>query len=92
MNKPHIHAELIKQWADGVEIMRKSFADGLWHEDPYPSWREDVVYRAKPQPVEGWVNVYPSGGFGNTYATLRDAQTNSSPTVVKTIFMREVTE
>jgi hypothetical protein len=93
MNKPHKHAELIKQWADGVEIMRKSWADGLWHEEPYPSWGEDVVYRAKPQPVECWVNVYPAGAVGPTYTTEEYARAGATQGLgARAIHMREVTE
>lgn len=48
MNKPHKHAELIKAWADGVEI--EYFNDG-WHFRECPAWDEDTVYRIKPQPA-----------------------------------------
>jgi hypothetical protein len=51
MNKPHKHAELIKQWADGAEIeyLRDSEQmqekDRGWVASPMPSWRNDGVYR-----------------------------------------------
>ena len=92
MNKPHKHAELIKQWADGAEIELRSRYSEEWNFTSAPCWGVDREYRVKPQPVEGWVNVYLNGGFGNIYAALRDAQCYSSIAVVKTIFMREVTE
>lgn len=52
MNKPHVHAELIKAWADGVKIERLTYAQGSipsnWIDDPHPSWNPDSKYRLKP--------------------------------------------
>jgi hypothetical protein len=48
MKKPHVHAELIKQWADGAEI--EWFCDGSWEVLRIPSWMEGQQYRVKPQP------------------------------------------
>lgn len=49
-NKPHVHAELIKAWADGAEI--EYLHDGIsWRTIlNNPSWASGVKYRIKPQP------------------------------------------
>lgn len=47
--KPHVHAELIKAWADGAEIQCYWIAHG-WLKCPSPSWREDRQFRIKPEP------------------------------------------
>ncbi len=43
--KPHKHAELIKQWADGAEI--EHWCDGIWEVTDPPMWRESEQYRIK---------------------------------------------
>ena len=58
MNKPHIHAALIKAWADGAEIQLKD--KGEWLDiQPY-GWYCDREYRVKPEPkpdivLLGWI-------------------------------------
>ena len=47
--KPHKHAELIKLWADGAEIECLEDCNS-WIPVTKPIWREDWVYRIKPQP------------------------------------------
>ena len=44
--KPHVHAELIKAWADGAKIQVKDL-EGKWT-DVDPMWHEDSKYRIKP--------------------------------------------
>ena len=48
----HIHAELIKQWADGAEIQRLSpfKVDHPWIDDDEPCWESFTRYRIKPIP------------------------------------------
>jgi hypothetical protein len=48
MNKPHIHADAIKAWADGAEIEFK--ANNFWLLTRYPNWYEDYEYRIKREP------------------------------------------
>lgn len=54
MNTPHIHAELIKAWADGAKIQ---YADGpnpnnpCWHDLDKPTWNPNALYRIKPERV-----------------------------------------
>jgi hypothetical protein len=51
MNKPHVHATLIKAWADGAEIEYKS-QTGPWMGTGRsgPLWNPYVEYRIKPVP------------------------------------------
>jgi len=44
-NKPHIHCDLIKQWADGVQIQYNDPDQG-W-EDCDPEWDVNTEYRVK---------------------------------------------
>jgi hypothetical protein len=56
--KPHKHAELIKQWADGAEIEVKHPSNGSWGDAKPPKWHEENEYRIKPflkQPVVRWL-------------------------------------
>ena len=75
-NKPHIHAELIKAWADGAIIERAVYGalSGellRWEEQKHPYWVEDATYRVKPEPKEDIVMYYPvSPEFG--YLDLKD--------------------
>lgn len=51
--KPHVHAGLIKAWADGAEIEFRSPFTGAWvgyGPDEQPSWLEGYEYRIKPDP------------------------------------------
>lgn len=50
MNKPHKHAALIKQWADGAVIQYYNIHFDKWM-DTYkntPYWNQDEQYRVKP--------------------------------------------
>lgn len=46
--RPHKHADLIKQWADGCEIQRQ-VREGMFVDDYEPTWNVDKVYRVKPE-------------------------------------------
>jgi hypothetical protein len=49
--KPHKHAELIKQWADGAEIQRFEYYYGTWITHGWCDlWHHDFKYRLKPVP------------------------------------------
>lgn len=47
---PHVHADLIKAWADGAEIEVQSSTGGTWAPAPNPKWLCDQSYRIKPKP------------------------------------------
>ena len=46
--RPHLHAELIKQWADGAEIQVQG-SSGEWINRPSPVWHTNRNYRVKPK-------------------------------------------
>lgn len=45
--QPHVHAELIKAWADGAEI--QLFDKGTWVDTKDPYWCAPLKYRIKPE-------------------------------------------
>lgn len=47
---PHVHAELIKAWADGAKIQFKRNIGGMWFDIDSPSWAPNLLYRIKPEP------------------------------------------
>lgn len=66
MNKPHPHAELIKQWADGAEIEFQRM-DGTWEFcDVIPKWSEYTKYRIQPEPVQNVVSYAVVSEYGHT--------------------------
>lgn len=55
--KPHVHAELIKAWADGEKIQLKVpsptvFSKSSWIDIDVPEWWEYCEYRIKPEPPD----------------------------------------
>lgn len=51
--KPHVHAECIKAWADGVKVQFKLNGDTIWHDldnAGWSNWSEKTEYRIKPEP------------------------------------------
>lgn len=50
LKTPHVHAELIKAWADGATIQIQLPSTGTWHDNPSPTWCANVKYRIKPEP------------------------------------------
>lgn len=49
--KPHVHAEVIKAWADGAEIEYFNTVWNSWCKQTNPTWALTYQYRIKPQPV-----------------------------------------
>lgn len=55
--KPHIHAALIKAWADGAQIQEyipptSSNCEFGWTDNPNPTWHEHTDYRIKHREFE----------------------------------------
>lgn len=50
MTKPHIHAEVIKSWADGAEIELRAAGGSEWRDADAPTWSRNYEYRVKPEP------------------------------------------
>ena len=49
-NTPHVHAKLIKAWADGAEIEYWDDWSGKWMQSASPNWVPKTKYRIKPTP------------------------------------------
>jgi hypothetical protein len=54
MKKPHIHADVIKAWADGAEIEVSAYKKGVkyhddawWFDSTNPDWSTECAYRVK---------------------------------------------
>lgn len=76
MNKPHIHADLIKAWADGAEI-QVLYSGTYWKDIFYPYWHEKVEYRIKPKTIKYRVGivVHLNGEPSPMIATTHSAET-----------------
>jgi len=49
IKKPHVHAEVIRAYADGAEIEYFLKLEGRWETINYPSFLENQLYRVKPE-------------------------------------------
>lgn len=49
--KHHVHAEVIKAWADGAVIEYRHDSTHEWRTTVCPNWNHYTEYRIKPQPV-----------------------------------------
>lgn len=58
--KPHVHAEVIKAWADGAEIEYFSNSYDKWIAvvNNNPCWSSNEKYRVKPKVTHKVGNVY----------------------------------
>ena len=50
----HIHAEIIKAWADGSEVQLKNRYHN-WRDTKNPTWHETYEYRIKPTSTSDYV-------------------------------------
>ena len=59
MKTPHIHAAVIKAWADGATIEYRGTKLEDWR--PFsvcaPSWFPELQYRVKPEPKPDWIEI-----------------------------------
>ncbi len=90
MNKPHIHCDLIKLWADGAEIQYYDKPPRKWYDTSDLTWGEDIEYRVKPEPYEAWVNVYKDVQI--MHSNKRDAEMVATNSCIRTVHVREVEE
>lgn len=65
----HVHAELIKAWADGAKIQYLS-ALGVWTDTEPPSWRPDVEFRVKPTEAELLKKLMIDASEGDTVLVM----------------------
>lgn len=87
MNKPHVHADAIKAWADGAEIEYK-YNGGTWIslKDESPTWNVAVQYRVKPKQYERWFNIYEKSGFSSKEVADKYADAEQRIACVKAVF------
>ena len=62
MKTPHVHATIIKAWADGAQIEVRVGGGGPWFPvfGFYPHWHLGDQYRVKPEPepdIERFIRV-----------------------------------
>lgn len=50
--KPHVHAEMIKAWADGADIEYQAVS-GEWFHINSPAWYANDIYRIKLKKTPG---------------------------------------
>lgn len=50
--KPHVHAEVIKAWADGAEIEIFDKYLNKWRDVKFPCVCGEYTYRIKPEPIK----------------------------------------
>jgi hypothetical protein len=82
---PHVHAELIKAWADGAVIQSRNPHYGSadvgpeWTDVKNPMWYPNVTYRIKPE------RVYPKSTL--TFEEMYDMMWPvEHPGVVRTVY------
>jgi len=90
MNTPHIHCELIIEWAKGCQIQRYNKALVDWINEPYPSWYPGDQYRIKPERYEAWVNVYSVDSVGESFVSQKEALESRYSGCIRTVHVREV--
>jgi len=52
MTTPHIHADMIKAWADGYTVEAYNPERDAWIVCPEPGWFADIEYRVRPGEIE----------------------------------------
>lgn len=90
MNKDNAkdYLPLVQALADGKTIQIKTVAGWYDNEDPTFTYIYDQ-YRIKPEPLECWVNVYPSCGVA--YQSEQKAKENAIDDCKRVaVHMREV--
>lgn len=84
---PHVHAEVIKAWADGASIQYKGprmteWADLLSAGESMTQWRADVQYRVAPDPLTFYValrrSMFNPDKFVVSSAQVSDLQSTSA--------------
>lgn len=65
---PHVHAAVIKAWADGARIQVLALDLKTWIDVPYPDWVASCEYRVKPEPKPDSILLrrieLTAGGYG----------------------------
>ena len=85
--KPHVHAELIKAWADGAHIQVKDFV-GEWN-DVDPMWHKDSMYRIKPTLITKSLPVFKIPFSDELYIGARPYKPSDVPKGYSTGYVLE---
>lgn len=66
MNKPHVHADMICEWArTGKQVQIKNHDKNIW-EDCEPTWFHAASYRLKPEIKRYRVALFADGPMAAT--------------------------
>ena len=101
--KPHVHAEVIKAWADGA-VIEYCNRYGCWCDiaGNHPSWYDWTQYRVKPEPVvkyhgilqgtSGYEDMNHNTGYHSELSHVRSTNPESWKVIaiVKTTFVDRV--
>lgn len=66
---PHVHAEVIKAWADGKPVEWREHPSGYWKWTGSPKFIEDYEYRVKPEEVVDYTVVLGAGVPGAVFTS-----------------------
>lgn len=66
---PHVHAEVIKAWADGKPIEWRENPSEDWQLIKDPSFVEDFEYRVKPEEIVDYTIVSVKGLLGSVFTS-----------------------
>lgn len=66
---PHVHAEVIKGWADGKPVEWRENPSADWRLIEKPSFVEDYEYRIEPEKVVDYAVVLSDGGPGVAFTS-----------------------
>ncbi len=74
---PHVHAEVIKAWADGLPVEWRSSPEQEWCSIENPGFVKDYEYRIKPKEVVDYTIVLSDGRPGVCFiSTIADLKYN----------------
>lgn len=90
-------AQVMLAAAEGKKVQRRRLPNGTAWQDCLPLHAWDWFsfdYRVKPEPLEGWVNVYPdtAGRYISFHSTKENADRSASDARIRCVKMREVEE
>ena len=66
---PHVHAAVIKAWADGKPVEWRQSSDYEWNDAHSPCWGLGLQYRVKPEDVVDYTVVLVDGRAGVVFTS-----------------------
>lgn len=70
---PHVHAEIIKAWADGKTIEWRKDATSAWRLVEYPNFVKEYQYRVNPEELVDYTIVFSEGTAGANYRSTKES-------------------